>query len=133
MYLVKVKLKISKKEKKRLDESILSKFSVHDVTVDLDNEDKIYITYITREPDYSSYSSAISLVNERFVKTIFVSIFGDNILNPERNKIDSISVEKIKKSMEEMTVSPVGDHSGMFNIKYGKLTFSKIMLIKDVH
>lgn len=122
MYEVKVKLKLSKKERKHLEERILLQLSKHDMVIEPSESDKISLSYISNE---MSFSSAVSVVSESFVKTAFSTIFEPGILTMEKNKIDEISIREIKKPDTENYVDIISNNHGVVNIKYGNLKFSK--------
>lgn len=122
MYEVKVKLKLSKKERKHLEERILIKLSKHDMVIEPSESDKISLSYISNE---LSYSSAVAIVSEVFVKTAFSEIFEPGILTMEKNKIEEISVREIKKPDTENYTDVLSNNVGVINIKYGNLKFSK--------
>lgn len=122
MYEVKIKLKLSKKEKKRLEEVILLKLSKQDLLVEPEANDKVQLSYVSND---ISYSTAIDLVSEVFVRNAFFNVFGEDVLNSDKNKIEEVTIRETKKDANSFYSDIIDKQGGVINIKCGTITFSK--------
>ena len=98
MYEVKIKVKISKKEKRFIKNTIminLMKSMYTNLIDDISIDDRIIISYISNQ---DSYSTAVSLVAESFVQHVINTIVQDDVFNAEKERINEVVVKRVDET-----------------------------------